>query len=81
MRKRGQGGLKFLVWKKIFPLLKLGKHGERWALGTNHDFAVDIVSLKYIWDDQARKSVRQLETMVKLGKRSEHRTKIWKSLL
>lgn len=43
-------------------------HGERWALGTNHDFVVDIECLKYIWDDQARKSVRQLETMVKLRK-------------
>lgn len=29
---------------------------------------MDIVSLKSIWDNQARKSVRQLETMVKLRK-------------
>lgn len=55
-------------WKKIFPLLKLRKHRERWALGTNHDFVVDTVSLKYIWDNQARKSVRWLETMVKFRK-------------
>lgn len=35
-------------------------------LGTNYDFGLDIVSLKYIWDNQARKYVRQLETTVKL---------------
>lgn len=37
-------------------------------LGTNYDFGLDIVSLKYISDNQARKYVRQLETTVKLRK-------------
>lgn len=48
------------------PTTETGKaRRKRWALGTNQDF---VVSLKYIWDNQARKSVRQLETTVRLRK-------------
>ena len=45
---------------------KSEKAWRRWALEINHNFVVDIVKMNYIWDDQAMKSVRQLEVMVKL---------------
>lgn len=54
--------------RKKISLLKLRKYGEKWALGTHYDFVLDIMSLKNIWDNQARKYARQLETMVKRRK-------------
>lgn len=60
---------KFLVWvKEISPLLKLRKHGGKRALGTYCDFVLDVVNLKCIWYNQARKSAGQLETTVKFRK-------------